>query len=132
MYLLFGPWKQTVSPKAPQKTALDSHNGVTKRPNVSSHLASRGKAEYRTTHGKKIAAQNFVSIFSFFFVTLTPSELDVRKAAFISGGLFGTPSIGHQTASPERKETGKKRGIEDQVKNFDQKGTAGDRIEQSR
>ena len=87
-----------------------------------------GKLKVETTHCKKIAFRFHRPV----FFTLTSSELDVRKAAFISGGLFGTPSIGHQTAPPERKETGKKRGIEDQAKNFDQKGTAGDRIEKSR
>jgi hypothetical protein len=46
--------------------------------------------------------------------------------------FFGCPSIGYQKASSERKETGKKRGIKDQTEDFDQKGTAGNRVEKPR
>ncbi len=46
--------------------------------------------------------------------------------------LFGCPSIGYQKASSERKATGEKRGIKDQTEDFDQKGTAGNRVEKSR
>ncbi len=45
--------------------------------------------------------------------------------------LFGYPSISHKAASPERKKTGKKHGIENQAEDLDQKGAAGNRVEQS-
>jgi hypothetical protein len=69
----------------------------------------------------------------FFFVTLTPQKVDVKKAASLfEEEFFGCPSIGHQKASSERKETGQKRGIKDQAQDFDQKGAASNRIEESR
>jgi hypothetical protein len=46
--------------------------------------------------------------------------------------FFGCPSIGYQKASSERKETGKKRGIKNQTEDFDQKGTASNRVEKTR
>jgi hypothetical protein len=56
----------------------------------------------------------------------------LEKLHSFEEAFFGCPSISYQKTSSERKETGKKCGIKDQTKDFDQKGTAGNRVEKPR
>jgi len=44
------------------------------------------------------------------------------------GGIFGCSSIGYQKAPAEFEATSKKHRGEVEAKDFDQKGTAGDRV----
>jgi hypothetical protein len=45
-----------------------------------------------------------------------------------SEGIFGCPSISHKKASSKLKETGEERRIQNPAQDFNQKGTAGNRI----
>src|SRR5262245_31846116 len=88
----------------------------------------------RRTGGQRLKYRSATSTFlrCRFSVRLTRSKPDVRKFHSFEGGFLGTPSISYQTSPAERKKTGKKRGIKNEAKNFNQKSTPSDRIEKSR